>query len=123
MYSINFPKMFTSAKTLLVEDHDAILSNLKLLLASDRTALFGDPYYGTELKKFIYEQNNSILKDLVIDEIYETIILFLPQIYLSRSDIDVTSDGVDLFATIICTYYLDQKSDLYEINLTNVEET
>ena len=47
MYSINFPKMFTSAKTLLVEDHDAILSNLKLLLASDRTALFGDPYYGT----------------------------------------------------------------------------
>ena len=76
MYSINFPKMFTSAKTLLVENHDAILSNLKLLLASDRTALFGDPYYGTELKKFIYEQNNSILKDLVIDEIYETIILF-----------------------------------------------
>ena len=67
MYSINFPKMFTSAKTLLVEDHDAILSNLKLLLASDRTALFGDPYYGTELKKFIYEQNNSILKDLVIN--------------------------------------------------------
>ena len=123
MYSINFPKMFTSAKTLLVEDHDAILSNLKLLLASDRTVLFGDPYYGTELKKFIYEQNNSILKDLVIDEIYETIILFLPQIYLSRSDIDVTSDGVDLFATIRCTYYLDQKSDLYEINLTNVEET
>ena len=123
MYSINFPKMFTSAKTLLVEDHDAILSNLKLLLASDRTALFSDPYYGTELKKFIYEQNNSILKDLVIDEIYETIILFLPQIYLSRSDIDVTSDGVDLFATIRCTYYLDQKSDLYEINLTNVEET
>ena len=123
MYSINFPKMFTSAKTLLVEDHDAILSNLKLLLASDRTALFGDPYYGTELKKFIYEQNNSILKDLVIDEIYETIILFLPQIYLSRSDIDVTSDGVALFATIRCTYYLDQKSALYEINLTNVEET
>ena len=41
MYSINFPKMFTSSRTLLLEDHAATLSNLKLLLASDRGGLFG----------------------------------------------------------------------------------
>ena len=75
-----------------------------------------------DLKKFIYEQNNKVIKDLIIDEIYESILEFMPQIYLTRDDIIITSDGVDIFATIRCTYYLDQKSDLYTINLTNVEE-
>ena len=64
MYSINFPKMFTSAKTLLVEDHDAILSNLKLLLASDRTSLFGDSFFVTKLKKKKKKQNKNILKNI-----------------------------------------------------------
>ena len=67
MYSIAFPDMFSSAKTNLVEDHQASSSNLKLLLGADKTALFGDPQFGTALKKFFYEQNNMILKDLLID--------------------------------------------------------
>lgn len=123
MYSIAFPKMFGSSRTLLLKDHDAIKSNLRLLLVSEKTALFGDPYFGTELKKVIFEQNNSIIKDLVIDEIYENIITFMPQVYVKRENIAVTSNGIDLFATIKCTYYLDQQSDLYEINLTAVKET
>ena len=57
--------MFTSSRTLLLEDHAATLSNLKLLLASDRGGLFGDPYYGTILKRFIFDQNDLIVKDLI----------------------------------------------------------
>lgn len=108
----------SSTRTALKPDHDAIAQNLRLLLLSEKTSLFGDPYYGARLKPTIFEQNDSILRDLVIDEIYTTIRMFMPQLILSRRDVEVETDGVDLYATIRCTYYMDQQSDLYTINLT-----
>ena len=70
--------MFTSSKTLLVSDHEATFQNLKLLLESERESLFGDPYFGVLLKRFLYEKNNLILRDLVIDEIYTAIKTYIP---------------------------------------------
>lgn len=122
MYSLAFPKMFTSAKTLLYKDHDATLSNLKLLLASERTSLLGDPYFGTILKRVIFEQNDGILRDLIIDEIYTSIITFMPQISLERNSIIITSDGVDVFAKIYGLNLIDYKTDMYTINLTSTDE-
>ena len=78
MYSIAFPEMFTTATTNLVVDYNATLSNLKLLLMSDKLSLFGDPYYGTNLIQMLFENNNTILKDLLIDDIYTAIATFMP---------------------------------------------
>lgn len=122
MYSLDFPNMFSSTRTNLIEDHEATYSNLRLLLLSEKTSLFGDPYFGTRLKRVLYEQNSVILQDLIIDEIYTAIIMFMPQIRLKRSDITVTSDGVDVYATIRCTNLVDYVTDLYTINLTTVDE-
>jgi phage baseplate assembly protein W len=47
---------------------------LKLLLLSDRGSFFGDPYYGTVIKRLIFEPNNVILRDIVIDAVYTAII-------------------------------------------------
>lgn len=118
MYSMAFPNMFDNSRTKLYKDTKATASNLWLLLKSDKLTLFGDPYFGTSLKKAIFEQNDSILKDLLIDEIYTVIITFMPQIQLSRKNIDITSDGVDVFAKITCTDLTDFTTNLYEINLT-----
>ena len=76
MYSIAYPNMFTNSRTLLAKDHEATMNNLKLLLHSDKNALFGDPYFGADLTKTIYMQNNVILKDLVIDSIINLFILY-----------------------------------------------
>lgn len=122
MYSIAFPNMFTTARTKLFNDHEATLSNLKLLLASERASLLGDPYFGTLLKRIIFSQNDQILKDIIIDEIYTTIITFMPQIRLSRSDIVVSSNGLDVYATIYGVNLIDYKTDMFTINLTNVDE-
>lgn len=122
MYSLSFPKMFTSARTLLYKDHDATLSNLKLLLASERTSLLGDPYFGTILKRVIFEQNDNVLRDLIIDEIYTSILTFMPQIQLSRNNVVVTSDGVDVYAKISGLNLIDYKTDMYTINLTSTDE-
>ena len=119
MYSINFPDMFTTSRTKLIKDHDATLSNLKLLLSSEKTSLFGDPYYGTILKRVIYEQNTVVLQDLIIDEIYTSILMFMPQIKLTRKDISIYSDGTDIFAKINCINLIDYTNNLYNIRLTN----
>lgn len=121
MYSIAFPRMFDSAHTLLYQDHDATLSNLKLLLASERTSLLGDPYFGTILKRIIFEQNDVVLIDIIIDELYTSILTFMPQIKLSRSDITVTSDGVNVFANIRGINLIDYQTDMFTINLTETE--
>lgn len=120
MYSLSFPEMFASdgTRTLMVEDHEATFSNLKLALSSTKNSLLGDPDFGSLLKARLFEQNTPVLQDLVIDDIYTTILSFLPQIAIKRADITVTSDGVDLFATVKCTNLIDYELDTYTINLT-----
>lgn len=122
MYSIQFPRMVSNTNALLVQDHEATVQNLKLALLSEKNTLLGDPYFGTNLKRFTYEQNNQILRDLVIDDIYTAIIDFMPQIRVSRSDITVTSDRAKIYANIRATNLIDYTTDLYNINLTELEE-
>ena len=114
--------MFTSSRTLLFKDHEATASNLKLLLESERTSLFGDPYFGTLLKRIIFEQNSSILRDIVIDEIYTSIITFIPQLKLTRNDIDVETDGVDVYVVVSGLNLIDFQNDMLKINLTSINE-
>lgn len=122
MNSIQFPIMFNNTATSVVEDYDATLQNLKLLLLSDRGGLFGDPYYGTILKQLMFEQNNFVLKDIVIDSIYTTIIQFMPQIKVNRKDITIVQDGSKLQANIKAINMLDFQTDLYNISLMNYQE-
>jgi len=117
MKSISFPNMFTKTSTLLVEDYYATLQNLKMLIWSEKGELFGDPYYGTNLKKFLYDQNDYVLKDLVIDDIYTAIITFMPQIKVERKDITVKSEGSTVKIYIKALNRVDFQTNLYTIVL------
>lgn len=118
MYSIDFPDMFSSAKTNLLLDKEATLNNLQLLLLSDRWSLLGDPYYGASFKKAIFEQNNVILRDLIVDEIYTVILLFMPQVKVERRDIKVRSDKQYLYADVEALYKPDNTINLYTLVMT-----
>ena len=87
MKSIAFPKMFNSNSTNTVKDMEATRQNTLLLLRSEKGELFGDPYFGLRLKRYIFEQNNYILRDVIIDEIYTQLALFMPQLIVERKDI------------------------------------
>ena len=78
MYSIAFPKMFNTRTTELVQDKKAIIQNLKLLLGSEKRELICDPYFGDNLKRMIFDKGNILLKDILIDDIYVTIVTFMP---------------------------------------------
>lgn len=118
MYSIAFPKMFTNSTTILYQDREATLSNLKLTLLSEKTSLFGDPYFGTKLRQVIFSQNSPTLKDIVIDDIYTAVLIFVPQLKLSRNDIKVKSSDDFLFCEFVATNLIDYTVDLYQIKLT-----
>ena len=122
MYSISWPDMLSSVNTNLVKDREATLSNLKLILLSDKYSLFGDPYYGTNLKKLTYDQNNQVIRDLIVDDIYTAILTFMPQLIVNRRDITVTSDKENVYVEIKVLNMLDYNTDLYNINLTGSEE-
>lgn len=118
MKSISYPKMFvTKTKTGLAQDYDATLQNLKLLLFSEKGELFGDPYFGTGLKRFLYDQNDMILEDILIDEIYTAIATFMPQIRISRKDITITTDGTTVLCEIRALNRVDFQTNLYTIPL------
>lgn len=121
MKSIGFPDMLNNITTNVVEGHEATVSNLKLLLLSDKTGLFGDPYFGTNIKKLLFNPNNYILRDIVIDEIYTAILQFIPQIRIERKNISVVSSGTDVYVTIKALNLLDYTTDLYSINLISYE--
>ena len=119
MKSIGFPKMFsTSTSSNVVVDKQATLNNIRLLLGSEKTTLFGDPYYGIKLKYYMFEQNGKLLKDIIIDEIYSQIRTFIPQVIVNRSDIDIVQDTRGkLTANIRVTYVVDYSQENYSLVL------
>jgi phage baseplate assembly protein W len=105
-------------KTNLYKDHDATLSNLRTLLLTTKGELLGDPDFGCSLKRMLFEQGTPIIKDLIIDDIYTAVLTFMPQVILKRNDINVYTDGVDVFVDFKCVNLINQQIDTFTINLT-----
>ena len=122
MNAVRFPKMFNSNKTAIVKDKEATEQNLKSLLASFKKTLLGDPYFGSNLQKLLFEHNNVILQDLVVDDVYSVINTYMPQIRVVRNNITVTSDGNSVIVNIRAQNLLDYTFSEYSLNLLTVEE-
>ena len=117
MKSIAFPKMFNLNSTNIEKDFDATRQNTLLLLRSEKGDLFGDPYFGIKLKRYLFEQNNYILKDIIIDEIYTQLALFMPQLKVERKDIKIEQDRAKLYCTFKAINQSNFKTDMYSLVL------
>ena len=123
MYSIGFPEIFNGSTINLYEDYAAIKSNLKNLLYSNRGGLFGDPYYGTNLKHILFDQAaDDIMKELVKDDIYEAVLSYMPQTTIKRDFIDVNIQDTFVFVSIKAINDAGVISDLMQIQLLKTEE-
>ena len=121
MNSIKFPDMFSTNSTNIIKDLDATKQNTLLLLKSEKGELFGDPYFGIRLKRYLYEQNNCILKDIIIDEIYTQLSLFLPQVKVERKDIKIEQDRAKLYCSFKGINQIDFTTDTYSLVLYDEE--
>ena len=121
MNSIQFPKMFTTAKTLTVTDHDATVQNILVFLKSVVNDFKDDPDFGVATKRFIYEQNDSVLADMLIDDLYTKIALFFPQCLVKRTDIKVKHKNHKVIISLKIMNRLDYTTNTYELVLFNEE--
>ena len=120
--SIAFPNMFTGTSTNFVTDKEATFQNLKYLILSEKGELFGDPFYGVGLKKYLFDQNDTIIKDLVLDDMYTAIATFMPQLRINRNDLKLrTGDKGEIFVDIRAVNQLDFTTDLYSIVLLETD--
>ena len=122
MKSIAFPKMFNLNSTNIEKDFNATRQNTLLLLRSEKGDLFGDPYFGIKLKKYLFEQNNYILRDVIIDEIYTQLALFIPQLKVERKDIKIEQDIGKLYCRFKATNQANFKTDMYTLVLYNEDD-
>jgi hypothetical protein len=102
------------------------MQNLLALIGSERGELTGDPQYGVAIKRYIFEQNSFILRDIIIDELYTQISTFIPQVIINRKDIAIRQNGTGkrarLEATIKVTNRLDFTTNTFDLILFNNEE-
>ena len=128
MNCLNFPKMFRGNSTLVDTYEDYIRGDeynknptsvcLDLLLKSERRGMFGDPEFGIRLKYYTFNQNNYVLKDILVDEIYNQITTFCPQIGIDRKDIVVSmQEKGKLHIKIQYINKLDFTTDMYNLVL------
>lgn len=118
MYSIAFPNIFNGSKVRLNEDYDAIKVNLKSLLMSNRGGLFGDPYYGLNMKQILWSQAaKPVVVELLKDEIFNAIYSYMPQVSITRDDIDVEVDGNLVNASISVKADSKIPSNLFNIKI------
>lgn len=120
MKSIEFPKMFNTNNTRVVKDYlKATKQNTLLVLRSEKGELFGDPYFGIRLKRYLFDQNSYILKDVIIDEIYTQLALFVPQLKVQRKDINIVQDQEKgkLYCTVKGINQIDFTTNTYNLVL------
>lgn len=123
MNVIRFPKLFENNVTsIITDDANATLQSMHLLVGSEAETLFGDPEFGLKIRRFAFDQNNYILKDILIDEIYSKIITFMPNIFIERKNI--TLDQVDhvIYAKITCKNRDNFQTNTYNLALLQDEE-
>jgi hypothetical protein len=102
------------------------MQNLLALIGSERGELTGDPQYGIAIKRYVFEQNSFILRDIIIDELYTQISTFIPQVIINRKDIEIRQNGngrrARLEATIKVINRLDFTANTFDLVLFNNEE-
>ena len=122
MKTIKFPNMLNSNSTNVWKE-DEHLSQTKqsaiLLLQSEKYELFGDPYYGLLFKHYLFSQNGYKLKDIVIDNIYQQLALFLPQVKIKRENIKIEQDREKgkLYCTFSGINQIDFQANTYNLVL------
>ena len=118
-YNIKFPIVDDNITNTFFEltkvTKDAYTSDLMLLLLTQKGERYYEPDYGTDLEKFIFEPNDGITSSDVINDIKNTVALYLPNISIKnvtfkRSDTDPTMDENQLTVNIDFVYTEDSFS-------------
>ncbi len=107
--NLKFPLQDDKEKNFFVKRNDntpdAIKSNLYFLLTTEKKSRFYNRSYGTDLRKFIFEQNDEVTVFDIEQEIKNTVKKFMPN--LTINNVAVEQNENTLLLTIYFTYIED----------------
>lgn len=118
--SIQFNNIFNKTSSNILTDKDATTQNLVLLLNTEKGTFKSDPDFGVNLKRYLFNPNHLLLKDILIDELYTQIAIFIPQLKVNRKDISVIIDDTvkgKMCIKIRGVNQLDLTTNMYQINI------
>ena len=121
--TVKFPKMFdlTNNEVKLSEYIVSINESLKNLLMTSKGELLGDLEYGTNLLRFVYQNNDpNILNELVADELVDAITRYETRVYVNSQNITFYNDRNKLYIKI--SYLIKVTDSVEELNLLLREE-
>lgn len=127
MRTIKFPKMFNSNSTNVWKGTEYLSQtkqSAQLLLQTERGELFGDPYFGLLIRHYMFDQNDYVLRDVIIDMVYQQIALFLPQVKIDRNDIEIAQDSEKgkLYVTFSGINQIDYQPNTYSLVMYDESE-
>ena len=123
MNSIRFPNMFNTCNTNVVTDSDeASLQDIRILMYCEKGEFIIDPFFGLRLKRVLFEPNNYVLRDILVDDIYTQLMVFAPQVTVQRKDIKVTQEGKNVHIRFKAINNLDFTTNMYDLVMFKDEE-
>lgn len=86
--NINFPLNDDKEKNTFFQltetTKNALAANLTLLLLTQKGERYYMPEYGTNLRRFLFEQNDQITQNDIEKDIKQTVSKFIPQLEIKR---------------------------------------
>jgi phage baseplate assembly protein W len=92
---------------------NALASNLTLLLLTQKGERYYEPDYGTNLRRFLFEPNDSITQSDIEKDIKQTVSKFIPQLKIKSVEffIGEDKDGNKINDNELSMYILFQYSE------------
>lgn len=103
-------------KTKMLKSVPAINQCIKTLLLAERGELMGDPVFGLNFRDYTYKLNTYVVRDLVSDEITNSILKYDKRI----NEVNNTISSSEDVAIIDITYAID--TQIANLTLTITEE-
>lgn len=124
-YNIKFPLTDNVVTNTFFElnsvTKNSLSSDLMLLLLTQKGERWYEPRYGTNLLKYIFEQNDSLTTDGIEEEIKNTVNLYIPALTIDKVDFiyptDNEEDQNQLVVNVRFTYSEDVFSEQGELSL------
>ncbi len=123
--TIKFPNItnLVSGKNLFSKNYESINECLGLLLRTSKGELLGDPQFGCNLMRYIYEPNDAILQDIAREDIVSAISKYEPRVTVNADDIEIYSENEKVYITI--SYYINSTgtTNSYELVMLRTNST
>lgn len=116
--SLSFPDIFNlvTKQAEYSTGVESINECLNCLLLTSRGELLGDPGFGTDIMKCVYDYNNAIMNDIIRTDIVRAVSEYMPRLITVRyEDIEIINDLNEV--KILVKYYINKVDSIgtYEL--------